>query len=759
MTALIMAVLVVIGLGVFAATARRRWRLMTAAAAPANRSDEPGRRVGQVMRYVFGQARMFRYKGAGIAHALIFAGFVVLALRTVILFARGFTGYTPYDFPGQPGYRPGPGFGFWLFDDDAVLGIAYLFLKDLVGLGVIAGVAYFLYLRLVKKPRRMELSREGIFILCMILGIVVSDLLYEATGVFMAAGDSRVVFHASTPAASVVAYAFAAMNPLVAVALHHLGFWMHAIIVLVFLNFLPFGKHFHILTILPQVYTANPQPRGRLAPIPDIEGRLERSETLGVRKARDFSWKAVLDFYTCTECGRCSDHCPAFNTGKLLSPKHLTMDLRDHMYRNERAILRGDDRREKTSEAEVQAAGKTDPVQHSRVRSAFWKKDGSSDETHGELLTQWVDPEVIWACTTCGACEQECPVFISYVDKIVDLRRHAVMEKGEFPEQLQNAFQGLERVGNPYSFANEHRADWAAGLEIPLRSEKPDADVLYWVGCSPSFDDRARKIARATAALMKQAGVDFAILGPEELCTGDPARRAGNEYLFETLARQNVETLNNYQVKKIVATCPHCFNTIRNEYPDFGGTFEVVHHTDFLLQLVREGKLKLANRVDGTIVYHDSCYLGRYNDIYDSPRELLKRIPGLTVVEAKESRDRGMCCGAGGAQMWKEEEPIRRPGSREGDGKVNHARARQLLRVLPTVPAVAASGAGPADRGSDAGASARMVASACPFCMTMLRDGLRDQGHEDVQQMDVAEVLLKAAGADRAVTPPAPNGP
>src|SRR5262249_22699477 len=415
-------------------------------------------------------------------------------------------------------------------------------------------------------------------ILCMILGIILADLFYEASGIVMASGGGNLVFHWATPFASLVAHLIAAIDPRLAsanfhspvsLALHHLGFWAHAIIVLAFLHFLPFGKHFHILTIIPQVYTANPQPRGQLATIPDIEGRIERSETLGVKTARDLSWKAVLDFYTCTECGRCSDNCPAFNTGKLLSPKHLTMDLRDHMYRNEWALT---DRRRFTSFESEAKPELQDPVRihpdgsreavpldesarraaleiqnrKSKIQNQLVRKDGQPDETGGELLTQWVDPEVIWACTTCGACEQECPVFISYVDKIVDLRRHAVMEKGEFPEQLQNAFQGLERVGNPYSFANEHRADWAAGLDVPLRSEKPDAQVLYWVGCSPSFDDRARKIARATATLMKQAGVDFAILGPEEMCTGDPARRAGNEYLFETLAKQNVETLNNY---------------------------------------------------------------------------------------------------------------------------------------------------------------------------------------------------------------------
>jgi Fe-S oxidoreductase len=745
MSAIWMTVLLVVGLGFFAWTARRRWALMMAAGAPADRFDDPPRRINQVVRYVLGQARMFRYRAAGIAHALIFAGFVVLALRTVIMAARGFTGYTPFNFGGFGfGYRPGPGFGFWLFDDDAPLGIAYLFLKDLISVGVIAGVVYFLYLRLVKRPRRMELTVEGVFILGMIAALMVADLTYEATArVMESAGSAEgVAFAARMPAASLLAMTMQSLHGMALTGLHHLGFWLHSIIVLVFLNFLPFGKHFHILTIVPQVYTANPQPRGRLMPIADIEGRIERGETLGVRKATDLSWKAVLDLYTCTECGRCSDHCPAFNTGKLLSPKHLTMQIRDHMYANEKGIKGLRD-----SGIEKEAPGDESSIQNpnSRLQNQFVTPDGQIDETNGDLAPVWVNPETLWACTTCGACEQECPVFISYIDKIVDMRRHLVMERGEFPDQLQNAFRGLESVGNPYSFANEQRADWAQGLEIPLRSEKPDAQVLYWVGCAPSFDDRSRKIARATATLMKLAGVEFAILGPEERCTGDPARRAGNEYLFGMFAQGNVETLNGYNVKKIVTTCPHCFNTLKNEYPDFGGKYEVVHHTDFLLQLVRAGKLKPEHHVLGSVVYHDSCYLGRYNDIYDPPRELLKSIPGVTLVEAKESRDRGMCCGAGGAQMWKEEEPVRRPGSREGDGKVNHARTRQLLRVLPNPPRE--QGTGGADQKSGTGVtpvSDRTVASACPFCMTMLRDGLRDQGHEDVAQLDVAEILLKS---------------
>ncbi len=692
MHAIAMTVILAAGLGVFAWTARRRWALLRVARAPADRTDNPARRLRNVFLYVFGQLRMFRYRGAGIAHAAIFGGFVVLALRTVIMAARA---YTRSDF------------GFWLFDDGAPLGVAYLFLKDLISVAVIAGVAYFLYARLVVRPRRMTLSPEGLLILLLILGLMLCDLTYEASGYVLRAGGASPGFHAATPAGSAISFAVASLPASIVAALHGAGFWGHTIIVLAFLNFLPYGKHFHVLTIVPQVYFSNPQPRGRLVGIPDMEGRIERGETLGAKRIADFSWKTVLDLYTCTECGRCSDHCPAYNTGKLLSPKHLTLDLRDHMYRNERALV---------------APG---------AAPAFVRKDGRPDESGGNLVGAWIEPEVLWACTTCGACEQECPVFISYIDKIVDMRRNLVMEAGEFPAQLQNAFRGLESAGNVYSFDNGTRADWAAGLDIPLLAESPDADVLYWVGCSPSFDDRARRIARATATLLRRAGVRFAILGPEELCTGDPARRAGNEYLYETLAKQNVETLTRYNVRKIVTTCPHCFNAHRNEYPDLGAKYEVVHHTQFLAELVRAGRLRPAQRVEGRVVYHDACYLGRHNDVYDAPRELLRSIPGLELVEARESRDRGMCCGAGGAQMWKEEEHVRRTDSREGAGKVNHARVRQLLRVLPQAPD---------------GGPPRKVASACPFCMTMLGDGLRDQGHGDVEQRDVAELLLQSVG-------------
>lgn len=734
MAPLVMTLILAVGLGIFAWTARRRWRLMLAARTPDDRFDQPRLRAAGVMKYMFGQARMFRYWWAGVAHALIFGGFVVLALRTVILAARA--------------YSSNPGFGFWLFDDGTPLGDAYLLLKDIIGLLVIAGVLYFLYARLITRPRRIELSTEGVVILLLILALMVCDLTYEATGFIRAAGYARPDFHPLGPGASAWAALLAGLPAGAVDGLHGAGFWLHTIIVLVFLNFLPYGKHFHIITVLPNVYFRDLRGIGRLNPIPDIEGKLERNETLGVKKATDFSWKAVLDFYTCTECGRCTDQCPANRTGKLLSPKHLTLAWRDHMYRNEAALVASGFGVRSSGEGSgfgVQGSGAARPAESGSSSAAaglrtlnpepsFVLPDGAPDPSGGELAPAWVNPEALWACTTCGACEQECPVFISYIDKIVDMRRNLVMEKGEFPQQLQNAFRGLESVGNPYSFDNSQRAEWAQGLDVPLLAEMPDADVLYWVGCSPAFDDRARKIARATAQLLKAAGVRFAILGPEEMCTGDPARRAGNEFLFQMLATQNVETLSNYNVaaKTVVTTCPHCFNTLRNEYPALGGSFVVVHHTEFLLRLVREGRLKPEHHVLGRVVYHDSCYLGRYNDIYDAPRELLTAIPGVELVEAKESRDRGMCCGAGGAQMWKEEEHTRDSSASEGAGKVNHARTRQLLRVLPNTSASAQ----------------RTVASACPFCMTMLRDGLRDQGHEEVAQLDVAEILWKSVGGN-----------
>ena len=349
-------------------------------------------------------------------------------------------------------------------------------------------------------------------------------------------------------------------------------------------------------------------------------------------------------------------------------------------------------------------------------------------------LSDIIHPDVLWACTTCRACEEQCPVMISYVDKIVDMRRNLVLVKGEFPKELQKPFQGMEVNGNPWNLSRMDRAGWAEGLGIPTLAEFPKAPVLYWVGCAASYDDRAKKIARATARLMRAAGVEFAILGQEENCTGDPARRAGNEFLFAMLAEQNAVTLNGYKekggVKQVVTSCPHCFNTLKNEYPDFGVNLEVIHHADFLLGLLAEKRLNPRKAVVGKVVYHDSCYLGRYNGIYESPREILRRIPGVQLAEPEYwTKQKGLCCGAGGAQMWMEE---------QNTDRVNVKRTLQLLDTLGPAPA--------------SGAGGSTIASACPFCMTMLTDGLKSQSMEEkVAQMDVAELLERSCALDEPI--------
>jgi Fe-S oxidoreductase len=579
----------------------------------------------------------------------------------------------------------------------------------------------------------MTLSTEGLIIIWIIVVMMIADVFYDGAsiarhartgdvpGVALAprydpvdsdaletkeTGYQRepdspltqrpVEFTWYEPAGSLAAMAIQGLSPGALLFVKHLGFWVHVALVLIFLNLLPYSKHFHVITAIPNVYMRSLDPPGRLPPIEDIEGRLEREETLGIKRIDQFSWKSILDFYTCTECGRCTDQCPAASTGKKLSPKHFTLDLRDFLYRHEQALVI------------AKAAG-----------NGSASAEGEPPEHHKDLVDGVIDPEVLWACTTCRACEQECPVLISYVDKIVDMRRYLVQERGEFPNELQTAFRTLEASFNPWGFPAEERAKWAEGLNIKTLAEHPDAEVILWAGCAPSFDDRAKKVTRATAQLMQMAGVDFAILGTEEQCTGDPARRAGNEYLFQMFAQQNIEVLNGYGAdkKKIVTVCPHCYNMLANEYPDFGGHYRVIHHSTLLADLLKQGKLKPSKRIDKRVAFHDSCYLGRYNEIYEEPRTVLRAIPGLRLVEPAQTRDRGMCCGAGGAQMFKEEE--------EGERRVNAARTQQLLDTNPET-----------------------IGSACPFCMRMLIDGLADENREDLPQLDIAEILLESVEAE-----------
>lgn len=765
-----MAVVILSLTGAFLWSASQRFGLLKVGGPThESRFGSVGERLGRVWTFALFQKKMRYYFAAGLAHNLIFVGFAVLLLRTLILWGRGFD----------------PSFNFWVFGPEGLPGQVYAFLKDVLSTLVILGACVFIYYRTLNKQKRMTLSVEGLVILGIIITMMLADQLYDGAALVLNhklgaecgtrasdwCGAAATVIkplgpaHGALgwapfpdPAGSLWAVALSGVSVPALVVLAHTGFWIHSSLVLIFLNILPYSKHFHIITAVPNVALSDLSPPGRLRPLAKdteelmakVEKAMEQEDMLaaplGYARIDHFTWKDVLDFYTCTECGRCSDNCPAATTGKMLSPKIFTTDLRDHMYARQEEFLelgeipRVDLSLKPAEEAKPEAETEDKPTAEADADKAKdAAADGASSDADGadkkpeykpvDLVPNVVHEDVLWACTTCRACEEQCPVMITYVDKIVQMRRNLVMIRGEhFPQELNKPFQGMETNGNPWNLSRVDRASWTEGLDVPKMADNPKAEVLYWVGCAASYDDRAKKIARATASLLKQAGVDFAILAEEETCTGDSARRAGNELLFMMLAEANIATINGYQeqggVKKIITTCPHCFNTLGNEYPDFGGKWQVVHHADYLLELVAQGKLKPKHGVKGRVVYHDSCYLGRYNEIYESPREILKRIPGVELVEAEHfTRNKGLCCGAGGAQMWMEE---------QNKDRVNVKRTLQLLETGATT-----------------------IATACPFCMTMLTDGLKDQEKEgEIQNLDIVE-LLAIACADESADKPA----
>ncbi|MCS7082573.1 MAG: (Fe-S)-binding protein [Bacteroidetes bacterium] len=648
-------------LGFFLYSVRRLWRaLRRAKADPFSRFDRPLERLGRLLVIGIGQSKLFRFRSAGLLHALVFWGFIVITIGTLEVMIEGLFG------------------GHFAF-----LGPLYTLLtaaQELFAAAVILSCLGFLWRRYVVKPRRfsgaeMKPSSRLDATLILLLILVLMITLLSTNAALLAAGMDRP--WAARPVSHLLAAYLAVLSPEGLRWAYELSWWGHILLVYAFLNYLPYSKHLHVITSLPNVYLSRLEPMGVL-------GKLEledpNASSFGVRDLEDVSWKQILDALTCTECGRCTAVCPANTTGKRLSPRKLYVDLRDRL---EQRLLNG----------QVEADGRA-------------------------YLGDWVSPEEVWACTTCQACMQECPVMIEHVPLIVDLRRHLVLMQGEAPAQLQTMFANLESKYTPWAFSPQDRASWAEGLDIPTmaelaaRGEVPE--VLFWVGCAGSFDDRYKRVTRALAALLKQAGVRFAILGLEERCTGDPARRSGNEYLAQMLIQENVATLNGYGVRKIVTACPHCFNILRHEYPQFGGHYEVVHHSQFLKELLASGRLQVqAEAFSGKrLTYHDSCYLGRANGLYEEPRAILEALQA-ELVEMERSRSRGFCCGAGGAQMWMEEQPGRK--------RVNVERAEEALRT-----------------------GAEVVATACPFCMTMLRDGVAAQG-ASLPVLDVAELLAQAA--------------
>ncbi len=730
-----MTLLLASTLGFFSWSAYRRFRQVKVGVPDARFDWSPEQivdRVKTTLVYAFGQKRMPNYTLAGFAHVGIFVAFQVLLLNSLMLWGRGFDA----------------NFDFWgLLSENHIVGKLYSFAKEIAAAAAIAGSIAFLYLRWVRRgndsgdPKavkdkpRMTLGHhpdryvftEPILILFIIITMMLGDFLYVGASLVLESRATGEALHAGwwEPFGGITAHLLSGIDSDALVrGTQHFGFWWHSAFVLIFLNILPYSKHFHVLTVIPNVFAYDQRPNA-LPKVDDLEGKVEREESLGINRLTDLTYGHIMDLYTCTECGRCSDNCPAYITNKKLSPKHLTLALRDHLYATEDAMFGKDALVAEPNDAPAPAP---EPSTGEEPIHTF---PGAPDgyfvgSTVVDLVPNIIHPDVIWGCTSCRACEEQCPVMISYVDKIIGMRREEVMMKNEFPSELQSTFNGIETNGNPWNISAMDRGDWADGLGIPLLSDKPDAAVLYWVGCAASYDDRAKKVARAVSKLLKKARVDFAILGTEETCTGDPARRAGNEYLFQMLAEQNVETLNGYEASKktVITACPHCFNTIKNEYSDFGGEFDVVHHTEFLNGLLVAGKLVPSKPVKGKVVYHDSCYLGRYNQVYDSPRQILESIEGLELTEVDYwNKSKGLCCGAGGSQMWMEE---------QGEERVNNKRTLQLL---------------------DTGATT--IASGCPFCMTMLTDGLKKQDKdEEIAQRDIAEILADAVELDEVEQTP-----
>jgi Fe-S oxidoreductase len=662
----VLAALLAVSGGLFAVRVRFLVALLQAGA-PVKRTGDRPRRAENEATIVLGQRKLLQRIGPGLIHAFIFWGFLVLGPTIVIAMIGVVSKHATFPWLGDQGW--------------------YAFLVDVFAVLVLIGVVSALWIRKVQRPRRFEGSHlgEADLILALIATIATTLLLWHATRIALGLNEWPA---SSAPVSHLLSHLFG--HDGVTRVLERVFVWAHVITILGFLAYLPRSKHLHIASAAFNVWYGRTGPGGRLEPLtfddPDIP---EEDIRFGAGTSADLTWKQMLDTFSCTECGRCQDACPAFATGKVLSPKLLIMGLRDQVFADGGAIVQS------RAGSDGGAAGLAAPI------------DLIS------LVPNAVPEESVWDCVTCGACVQACPVSIEHVDHIVDLRRHLVMVESSFPSEAEPMLRDVERASNPWGKAQSERADWADGLGVRiLESGDTAPEYLYWVGCASSFDERARTTAESTVKLLQKAGVDFAILGAREACTGDPARRMGNEYVFQAFAEQNVATLNEAGVTKIIANCPHCFNTLGNEYSDFGGDYEVIHHTELLARLVREGRLTPKKSEGLSVTYHDSCYLARHNDVLAAPRELVGAVG--EPVEMARSGKQTFCCGAGGAHMWMEERA----------GAINENRVREA-----------------AETGADT------LAVACPYCTVMLGDGVQSTGAQ-LRVADVATLLVEAGAAD-----------
>jgi Fe-S oxidoreductase len=585
-----------------------------------------------------------------------------------------------------------------------LLGGPYLLLKDIIQVIVLGAIGMALVRWLISHPPRLfgfapaenrlrgQSHGEAILILCFIGTIMIAGFLYDGGHLFAGEATPEITRErAWQPLSALVGLGlFTIGGAGLAGFVSNFGWWLHNCVILVFMNLLPLSKHFHIITGLPNTFFRKLEPLGALSKMD-----LENGTTFGTSRIDQFTWKQVLDMYTCTECGRCSSNCPATLTGKPLAPRQLLLNLRDYLYETQDELI-----------AKRAAAPK--PEEGAELPEVGKNVVGDDSVIHDEVL---------WSCNTCRACEEACPVMIEYVDKIVDMRRHLVQEEARFPAELTRVFKGMETQSNPWGLGAEKRDAWAEGLEFEIKrwSDHPETEWLYYVGCGGAFDDRNKKTTISFAKILNRAGIDFAIFGKEELCNGDSARRLGNEYLYQSMAQMLVEQMNGAGVKKVIVNCPHCFNTIKNELPQFGGTYEVIHAAELVKQLLADKKIQVKGNglADKAVTYHDSCYYGRFNNVYDSPREAIKAVTGKMPNEMERHGRAGMCCGAGGGRMWIEE---------DADKRVNLMRTDQALATNPEV-----------------------VAVSCPFCMTMIGDGIKAKDVEDkVQALDVMEMIERS---------------
>jgi Fe-S oxidoreductase/nitrate reductase gamma subunit len=641
---LLLPTLVIAGYGIYRKV--QRWRR----GQPLVRFDHPAQRFKLLLQHAAAQQRTARDAYAGLFHAFISYGFVILTIATIVVALDADFGTTI--MRGS----------FYLYFQS--------FIVDLFGALVILGVLLAAARRYLSKPRKLIYTTEATSILALILLMCVQGFLLEGWRIAV----TKDPWATWSPFGNLVARTSAVYLSVEQMRSLHLGvWWFHLLTVFGCIAWLPFTKMLHVVTAPLNIYTASLVPLG--ASLKQLD--FERDTTFGVDSLDSFTWKDLLDFDSCTECGRCTAVCPANLVGKELSPRDIIVQLRDLM--NSRSTHNSDGPRKLI----IGATPSTGPLS-------------------------------LWQCTTCAACMEACPVLIEQMPKIVDMRRFLVMEQSEFPDTMQEAVMSLEKRGHPFSGTQATRVDWTRGLDIKHASEAQDAEVLLWVGCGGALVERNQSVTRAIAQLLTQAGVRFAVMGREEKCSGDPARRIGNEFLFETLARENVRNLEHYKVRKVVTSCPHCFNTFKNEYSRYGANFEVFHHSDYLNRLVDDGRIKPLAKTDRKVTFHDPCYLGRQNGIYEAPRQLVQISSQQKPLEMERNRNKSFCCGGGGGMSFVEE-PV--------DQRVNQERAREALAT-----------------GAD------VLAVGCPFCLTMMEDGINAcKGERHVRVMDVSELLWEAS--------------